>query len=268
MCRLLGTVVRNPSYLNTVFGDELAEFVALSAEHPDGWGLAYAAGNNQIAVRKSPTRAGAPLGAELVAARSNAAILHLRRASTGMPNTFDNTHPFLAGESMAVAHNGHVLPLGVLDRLCAALDAAPVVGDTDSERFVHLLRTFVPFHTKPEALHRTAQMIDRVAAVESLNCLVLTPEALYAMCCYDESVIRMNGRSDVASYELRYKSEKDRVTVASSGVDQPAPQWRQLHNGEVLEVRRKDLRTTVHSFPPIGSQAAWGPWPVGTRSAS
>jgi predicted glutamine amidotransferase len=268
MCRLLGTVVRSPSRLNTVFGDELAEFIALSAEHPDGWGLAYAAGNNRIAVRKSPTRAGAPLGAELVAARSNAAILHLRRASAKMPNTYANTHPFLADDSMAVAHNGYVSPLGVLDRLCAAVDAAPVVGDTDSERFVQLLRTFVPYHSKPEALNRTAQMIDRVAAVESLNCLVLTPEALYAMCCYDESVIKMNGRNEVASYDLRYKSEKDRVTVASSGVYQRPSQWRQLHNGEVLEVRRKDLRTTVHALPPIGPQTAWGPWPVGTRSAS
>jgi hypothetical protein len=48
------------------------------------------------------------------------------------------------------------------------------------------------------------------------------------------------------AYELRYRITPDHVTIASSGWPQPAP-WEPLMNGQILEVRRHDLRTSVHS---------------------
>jgi predicted glutamine amidotransferase len=252
MCRLLGAVARNADLLTTVFGDELTQFTALSAEHRDGCGFAYRTAGNEIVARKSPTKADQAFTLALAATRSDAALLHLRKASAGMPRTHVNTHPFVSDAAIAFAHNGLASPTSALDQLLTTMQASPAVGSTDSERFFQVLLTaHRRSHSLPEALCLVARLIDRVAAVESLNCLVLTPDALYALCCYDESVLAANGSTDVSSYHLRYRVEEDRVMVASSGWDQPAPGWRQIANGEVLEIRRSSLQTLVHAYPPI-----------------
>ena len=63
---------------------------------------------------------------------------------------------------------------------------------------------------------------------------------------YDEKVIAAE-HGELASFELKYRVHADSVTVASSGWAQPAP-WTPLVNGQILEIRRRDLRTSVHSL--------------------
>jgi hypothetical protein len=82
--------------------------------------------------------------------------------------------------------------------------------------------------------------------VVSLNCLLLAHDALYASARYDEKVILARGE-ELELYQLRYRITPDHVAVASSGWSQPAP-WAPLRNGEILEVRRHDLRTSVHTL--------------------
>jgi hypothetical protein len=96
------------------------------------------------------------------------------------------------------------------------------------------------------ALHEAAELIADAAEVVSLNCLLLTRDALYASARYDEKVVLARGE-EPANYELRYRATADHVAVASSGWSQPAP-WAPLRNGEVLEIRRHDLRVSVHSL--------------------
>jgi hypothetical protein len=120
----------------------------------------------------------------------------------------------------------------------------PSEGDTDSERYFSLVLAELRHSGPVEALHEAARKIADSTEVVSLNCLLLTHDALYASARYDEKVITAQG-ADVASYELNYRITPGSVTVASSGWARPAP-WLPLANGQILEISRKDLRTSVH----------------------
>jgi hypothetical protein len=79
----------------------------------------------------------------------------------------------------------------------------------------------------------------------SLNCLLLTPDALYAYTAHDphSDVIRRRGPGHLA---LSYRTDADAVVVASTSRPQKPPTWSTLPEGHVLEIRRGDLRTVVH----------------------
>jgi predicted glutamine amidotransferase len=162
-----------------------------------------------------------------------------------MANTDLNTHPFVAG-SVAFAHNGYLSPLSVLDELVTEVGGRPSEGDTDSERYFSLVLAALRDTGPVQALHQAATQIADAAEVVSLNCLLLTHDALYASARYDEKVIAAE-HGDLDPYELKYRVSADSVTVASSGWAQPAP-WTPLVNGQILEIRRRDLRTSVHSL--------------------
>ncbi len=245
MCRLLGVVSSGADTLPQHLGADLDAFTGLSKVHCDGWGIAYWDAHDDLVSAKYPEPA---LGSErfqaaVESARTDAALLHLRKASVNMANTEQNTHPFLAG-SVAFAHNGYLSPRSELDRLVSEAGGRPSQGDTDSERYFSLVLAELRHSGPVEALHEVARKIADSAEVVSLNCLLLTHDALYASARYDEKVITAQG-ADVASYELNYRVTPGSVTVASSGWARPAP-WLPLTNGQILEISRTSLRTAVH----------------------
>jgi predicted glutamine amidotransferase len=247
MCRLLGVLSATPGALVEQLGADLSRFTELSQTHCDGWGIAYwnAGGDLVTAKHPEPAQGSERFQAAVEAAHTDAALLHLRKASKNMANLMDNTHPFVAG-GVAFAHNGYLAPLSALDRLVSEAGGRPSVGATDSERYFNLVLAGLPGNGAVRALHQAAELIADAAEVVSLNCLLLTRDALYASARYDEKVILSRG-DELGLYELRYRVTPDHVAVASSGWSQPAP-WAPLRNGEILEVRRHDLRTSVHSL--------------------
>jgi predicted glutamine amidotransferase len=247
MCRLLGVVSTGPGELTEQLGADLDRFAELSRTHCDGWGIAYWNAHDDLVSAKfpEPAQGSERFHAAVQAARTDAALLHLRKASKNMANLMDNTHPFLAG-NVAFAHNGYLAPLSALDELVAKAGGRRSVGATDSERYFNLVLARLGDSGPVRALHEAAGEIVDAAEVVSLNCLLLTHDALYASARYDEKVVLARGE-DPDLYQLRYRVTPDHVTVASSGWLQPAP-WVPLRNGEILEVRRHDLRTSVHAL--------------------
>jgi len=251
MCRLLGVVsATTPRPLPDLLGAELEPFAALSSVHCDGWGIAYWNEADDLVLDKAPEAAtgSAAFRAAVEGAHTRAAILHLRKASVGMANLPQNTHPFAAG-SVTFAHNGYFSPLGPVDDLLRESSSRTCVGDTDSERYFGLALAEMRHHGPVLALSRAAARISAVAEVVSLNALMLTHQALYAFAYYDADVIAAQG-GDPDTYVLRFRPGRDDVIVASSGWEQPTPDWEILAKGTVLEVRRDDLRTTVHRTRP------------------
>ena len=247
MCRLLGVVSAATGELTEQLGTDLSRFAELSHTHCDGWGLAYWNAEDDLVIAKypEPAQGSERFQAAVEAARTDAALLHLRKASKNMANLMDNTHPFVAG-SRAFAHNGYLAPLSALDELVSEVGGRPSVGVTDSERYFNLVLAGLRSEGPVQALREAAELIADAAEVVSLNCLLLTRDALYASARYDEKVILARGE-ELDLYELRYRITPDHVAVASSGWSQPAP-WAPLRNGEILEIRRHDLRTSVHSL--------------------
>jgi predicted glutamine amidotransferase len=247
MCRLLGVVSRAPAPLTETLAADLHPFAELSSIHCDGWGMSYWDRDDDLVVEKSPEAA---LGSEdfwgaAKAADTDAAVLHLRKASAGMTPNPLNTHPFVAG-SVAFAHNGFFSPLAPVEAELLARDGRQPEGDTDSERYFGLVLAAMRDVGPVEALQSTARLIAGTSdQLVSLNALLLTHRALYAFAFWDPSV-PPSPEAGTATYELMFRVDPGAVTVASDGWEPPGRSWERLTNGMVLEVGREDLRVTVH----------------------
>jgi predicted glutamine amidotransferase len=242
VCRLLGWTTREPTTLSDLLGDDdLADFTELSAKHPDGWGVARSTGR-RVAVR---TRAEAAHTSARFARwahrrRADTGLVHLRRATLGLAVGPANTHPFTDGR-VAFAHNGSIRPPAALDALLSDRSQRRRRGTTDSERYFLAVTELLHAGVAPEdALRTTADRIAATTAFTSLNCLLLTPDRLYAFSRFDAD--RPPDDDDPEYYNLRYRVTPDAVVVASSGW---GSNWQELANGDLLVVRRRNLECTV-----------------------
>jgi predicted glutamine amidotransferase len=248
MCRLLGVVAATPAPLAELLVAELEPFVALSEEHDHGWGIGHRGPDGAIAIRKDPVRAAdsETFHASVAGTASDVALLHIRQASPGMPLTPANTHPFLAG-GIAFAHNGYAWPNTVLDTLIEERGAPAPKGDTDSERYCSLVRAGLREGSVAEALGRAAALITERATMTSLNSLLVTPDALYAVAWWHAPTIRAQPDGETErDYRLWYRVAADRVVVASAGMQGQGEGWQELPDRCVLEIARGSLHTTVY----------------------
>ncbi|MCA1192995.1 MULTISPECIES: class II glutamine amidotransferase [unclassified Saccharopolyspora] len=254
MCRLLGVVAREPAALGDLLAEEIPEFLALSREHADGWGIASWAGDEAAVVRDVAAAHDSARFAAATRTELDSGLLHIRLASSGSPVAPQNTHPFV-GPGIAFAHNGFFAPRDALDAVIPAELLATAAGNTDSERYFLLLRALLREHDPATAISLAAARI-RARATEfaSLNCLLLTEEALYA---YSEE----DPRSEVSKrrgpdfFRLRYHATADRVVVGSSGLPTAEAEWSLLPYRQVLEIHRSDLRVTIHPADPAATAA-------------
>jgi predicted glutamine amidotransferase len=251
MCRLLGWASQTSTTLHDLLGsDDLAEFTDLSLRHGDGWGVARSTGRG-VSVRKRPDaeRSSARFDRWTRRRRTDLGLAHLRRATLGLRIDRGNTHPFTDGR-VAFAHNGSIQPPAALDALLTAGARDRRRGTTDSERYFLAVRSRMREGASPEeALRTTADDIAAVATFTSLNCLLLTPEALYAFC-------RVNPDGpleddDPEYYRLRYRTGPAAVVVSSSGWGRD---WQELADGDVLVVRRRTLDVTVAAAAGVAAQ--------------
>ena len=243
MCRLLGWTTRRPTTLSELLGeDDLAEFTALSVKHGDGWGVARSTWTRRVEVRKAAdaARTSPEFARWATRRRSDSGIAHLRWATMGLGIGRDNTHPFTDGR-VAFAHNGSIRPPVALDELLTQRSRRRRRGSTDSERYflavAQRMRDGVP---PAEALRSTADEIAATTPFTSLNCLLLTPDELYAFCRFDPDGDLED--KDPEYYDLRYRVSADSVVVSSSGWGRD---WQELANGDLLVVRRRTLQTAV-----------------------
>jgi len=240
MCRLLGSVSRGAVTVDDVLGRDRGAFLGLASKHGDGWGHAWSNGAS-LDVRKAPDSAleSAELAALAAGMPAEAAVTHLRWATLGLGVSTDNTHPFTDG-NVAFAHNGSIDPPDGLDALIPADVSALRRGDTDSERFFLALLARMTTESTGEALQTTVRdIVDSGVMVKSLNCMLLAPEALYAVCSHDPG-----SDEDPDYYPLLYRRTGDTVVVASTGWTDTAG-WRTLNNGQMLVIARESLAMSV-----------------------
>ena len=244
MCRLLGWATRTPVTLHGLLGDDdLVDFTELSVKHGDGWGVARATGEG-VKVHKRPdaARASRSFGLWSRTHATDLGMAHLRWATMGLGVGIENTHPFTDGR-VAFAHNGSVLSPASLDGLIDPALARLRRGTTDSERYFLAVLTRMADGVPPhEALRDTADEIARTSPFTSLNCLLMTPDELIALCRYDPAGPLED--KDPEYYRLRYRASDDAVVVCSSGWGRG---WQELANGDLLVVRRGTLALAIHS---------------------
>jgi len=248
MCRLLGVVARKPDAISELLVDDLDPFLAMACEHNDGWGVAAVRAAGVVSIVKEPLRADHSdfIRPVLDGGVTDAALLHIRMATQQFPITAQNTHPF-GDHLVAFAHNGEFSPATCLDEAIGPDLMATAQGETDSERLYLAVRRRIDDGMEPaKAIAQVADEVrSRAASSVSLNCLLLTPSALYAYTEHDEdsAVIQRRGQG---YFGLSFRQEEEKIVVASTGWPQPSPRWTPLPERHVLEIRRGDLNITVH----------------------
>jgi predicted glutamine amidotransferase len=269
MCRLLGVVSTTVQPLTELLKDDLPHFTGLSAEHCDGWGIAHWDPEGGLTVAKAPeaARTSDAYHAAVNGTTTDAAVLHLRKASSGMVNTAENTHPFSTGR-IAFAHNGWASDVPALERALAEAGGPPCAGTTDSERYFGLLLAAMRSVAPEVALTAVSARVFASMRAEALNCLMLTDDSLYAFTSFDPTRPTLSGNNPFTTYQLGFRVGTGSVVVASSGWENPGAPWEPLPNGQILRVRRRDLHTSVHRLVPSYATAALGGATAETAAAA
>jgi len=255
MCRLLGYCARDEAALADLIGDDgLGQFIALSALHGDGWGMAWYEGP-QAVIRKSPLRADEPEFEKLARQPlGDLGLVHLRWATPGLAINDRNTHPFSHGPYV-LAHNGAVHPQHRLGEILPPEWESRLGGTTESERYLLLIMSLLPEYSGDmvAAIGAAASAIERRFAPNSLNAILLSPRYLYGISWHDrakvpEARLRERGYRDrpaeiAAYFDLSYDARADAVIVASSGWPQAG--WTPVPDRHVLVVERGTLSTKL-----------------------
>lgn len=202
MCRLLAVASASGASLRTLLGEEqCATFLEMSRLHADGWGTAYVPSLRARSLRsvRDPEpivegTAAALTANEAMSTDAAARIVHLRMATSGLPISEQNTHPFVVGDR-AFAHNGAITPKAELAELIGPAYRAGVEGQTDSELYFALVRQHADATgSLLEGTCRAVEIIRERFPAASLNALILTTTQLL--------VVHSNERSLIPTREL------------------------------------------------------------------
>jgi predicted glutamine amidotransferase len=239
MCRLLAYASTEPSTLSTIVGPTLTDFVELSKEHKDGWGVTTCAsiGGVQERERDLSPAVDSSLFAEVAASKpTDGALVHLRLASKGIAVDLSNNHPFIHGD-ISFMHNGTIRPAASIEHLIDADLLGELTSSTDSERYFFAILTAAKKVGLIEAIASTVKEISSTCDYSAINSITLTPDFLIAVCQYNES--EQSEWTVPFHYELRFTKEDGAIKVASTGWGHD--DWTSLTNGKMLVVNRADL---------------------------
>jgi predicted glutamine amidotransferase len=258
MCRILGYCASDDVSVADLVGEaNLDAFTALSAWHRDGWGMAahdgaghdtaqHGAVQDGLRVVKSPLPACDDPDYQRLAQEplGDTGLVHLRWATPGLAVEDRNSHPFTYG-GFALAHNGAIHPQDRLPELLPPEWEHRLTSGTDSERyFLHIMSGLDAYGGDVlKAVTETVRHIREEFTPNSLNAILLAPDALYAIAWHNPELIpveaiRARNSPEVPElyFNLAYRQTAEGVVVASTGWPQEG--WTQLPNGSVLVVDR------------------------------
>lgn len=242
MCRLMGYVSSAPESFGDAAGKNFEEFIELSSVHCDGWGITTLNRGEVVAsLEKAPEIARSSDNFKTVLANTSTdgALLHFRWATSGLPISEENTHPFThAGYTFI--HNGAVFPPSALDNWIAEKFKPEIKGDTDSERYFYFLLTEIEKGGLIEGLKSAISKL-RELNFSSVNAMLMDGKSFITICEHDPN--RKPDWAEEGYYNLFYKKSQSDVIVASSGWSQDG--WIELPNHHVLLVDRSTMKTDV-----------------------
>ena len=240
MCRLLAfTSLERKSFYDVV-GPDFEKFVALSAEHKDGWGLAH---DGQILKDLLAAKDSESLALASVETLTDGALLHLRLASKGITVNIDNNHPFTCGTTTFM-HNGTIRPADTAEQFINQKHKGLITGTTDSERFFYALLSQVDELGLVEGVRKTVNLIRSIAGYSALNIMVQTPDTLIAVCEFNEE--NTTEWSGPDHYELRFTQRGEDFLIASTGWGNT--DWQHLDNHQMLVIDRTTLKYSISSL--------------------
>lgn len=243
MCRLLGFVANQERTFADVVGAGFKDFVQLSKEHKHGWGIsARSAKSRQTTLIRELTLAAdsAKFQDSANSLKSDGALLHLRLASKGISVDLSNNHPFIFGD-YSFMHNGTIKSINAIEQFIDPRYLSEFTSTTDSERYFFAVLTAIDESGLVEGVRKVVQKISANCNFTSINCMLLTPEHMVAVCEFNEG--DSTEWTVDSHYELRYSAAGDAIRVASTGWGKD--HWSRLPNHSILLIDRSDLSFEV-----------------------
>jgi predicted glutamine amidotransferase len=200
--------------------------------HPDGWGVAWRAGDEIRTVKSGNPAASDPLLSDMRAV-TDRFIGHVRYASNPETVCAANAHPFQA-LGVTLAHNGTFY-----GKIGAEGDAREV---SDTVVFLELLENRWMERTLAglsDTLRRILSERELVGEYSAANLLIATGDALFAFRRY---------RRNEGYYTLYLNSGNGLAVVASEPLD-ANPGWRLLADGELVELSPGAPRSVLLPLP-------------------
>lgn len=255
MCRLLGVVSVNPISIADAVGDGvLKDFVALTKVHGDGWGVAdvdHVGVSPRVRVSAGSALDDPEFDAATHDPRSAATMVHLRWATNGLAVEPQNSHPFIA-DGLAMAHNGSIKPISLLNDLLEPAVADTLRGTTDSERYFAVIRQ----HRRSapslaEAVRRAVVQLREIYPDASLNALVLGEDQLIVVHAHARSRLLDEDIEEISATDLPAEHLEDYfalriarpadgvVVVGSTGFGDLG--WEPLESESVTAISMRDL---------------------------
>lgn len=243
MCRLLGYVSNEERTFTDIVGEGFEKFIELSKEHKHGWGISASSAENRntILVRDLTLAAESEKFNDSVnELKSDGALLHLRLASRGLAVDLSNNHPFVHGE-FSFMHNGTIKSISEIEKFVDPRYLSQLISTTDSERYFYAVLAAIDELGLLEGVRRAVCTISANCDFTSINCMLLSPDYLVAVCEFNETD---SAEWTVDShYELRFSVEEGVVKVASTGWGKD--HWSRLPNHSILMINRRDLTFEV-----------------------
>ena len=243
MCRLLGFVANQERTFADVVGDGFKDFVQLSKEHKHGWGIsASSAESRQTTLIRDLTLAADSSKFQDSAnnLKSDGALLHLRLASKGISVDLSNNHPFIFGD-YSFMHNGTIKSITTIEQFIDPRYLSEFTSTTDSERYFFAVLTAIDELGLVEGGRKAVKAISANCDFTSINCMLLTPEHMVAVCEFNEA--DSTEWTVDSHYELRYSAANGAIRVASTGWGKD--HWSRLANHSMLLIDRSDLTFEV-----------------------
>jgi predicted glutamine amidotransferase len=240
MCRLLAfTSLERKSFYDVV-GSDFEKFVALSAEHKDGWGIGH---EGEVVKDINPAKESSLLVETGKNLETAGALFHLRLASKGITVNIDNNHPFTHGTTTFM-HNGTIRPSDIATEFISEKYKTLIAGTTDSERFFYALLSQVDELGLVEGVRNIVNQIRAIADYSALNIMVQTPDTLIAVCEFNEN--NQSEWSGPDHYELRFSARDNDFLIASTGWGNT--DWQHLDNHQMLVVDRSTLKYAISAL--------------------
>jgi predicted glutamine amidotransferase len=221
-------------------GSDFEKFVALSAEHKDGWGIGY---EGEVIKDVNPAKESELLTQTGKSLETEGALFHLRLASKGITINIDNNHPFTHG-STTFMHNGTIHPSDAAEEFISDKYKALITGTTDSERLFYALLSQVDELGLVEGVRNIVNLVRSKADYSALNIMVQTPDTLIAVCEFNDS--NQSEWSGPDHYELRFIQRDGDFLIASTGWGNA--DWQHLDNHQMLVVNRSTLEHSISSL--------------------
>lgn len=264
MCELFAMSSSHPATI-TYSMREFARHGGLTADHVDGWGIAYLDDRDARVFRDTDAAAESPYLrlVSTVEFRSEIVVSHIRKATQG-EIALRNTQPFsrqLGGRVHLFAHNGDLCGTERAPELCIGCHLP--TGETDSEHaFCALLHRLLPLWSEankiPELAERLRIVVNFASEIRRLGPAnfvytdgdaiflhghrrrtpgddVARPPGLHLLC---RSCEVTPGPIEIPG--LAISSETQHVVLAAS-VPLTGEGWTPLAEGEVVAVRKGEV---------------------------